>query len=228
MATSTHPEFSLEVEHLEKTLAALDSKIKGIEQRGFSGGDAHATNALIEQMEKEYARLQRARPKPYFGRIDLREENKITRAYYIGTHGFEHDGTQVIDWRAPLARVFYTGKPGRVTYDAPDGRMTARLLLKRLFEIQAQKLLNLTDEFDERREQKGARRVVVTDPDQFLKRVVESKQDTQLREIVATIQREQDAIIRADAIKRSSCKASQGAAKPPSRCIGSRICCIPV
>lgn len=199
MAVSNHPEFPLEVEQLETTLTALDNKIKRIEQRGFSGGDAHATNALIEAMEKEYARLQRARAKPYFGRIDLREENKAARAYYIGTHGFEHDGTQVIDWRAPLARVFYTGKPGRVSFDAPDGKMTARLLLKRLFEIQAQKLLNVTDEFDERRAPVSARRVVVTDPDQFLKRVIESKQDAEMREIVATIQREQDAIIRAEA-----------------------------
>jgi len=198
MATCNHPEFPFEVEQFEKTLTALDHKIKSIEQRGFSGGDAHATNALIEQMEKEYARLQRARPKPYFGRVDLRQENKAARAYYIGMHGFEYGGTQVIDWRAPLARVFYAGKPGRASFDAPEGKITAHLLLKRLFEIQALKLLNVTDEFDQRREQKGAHRVVVTDPDQFLKRVLESKQDTEMREIVATIQREQDTIIRAE------------------------------
>lgn len=197
MSATLHPEFSLEAEHLQTTLDALDGKIKRIEQRGKTGGDAHATNALIDLEQKEYARLQRARPKPYFGRIDLRVETPTAHAHYIGTHGFEHDGVMVIDWRAPLARVFYTGKPGRVTYDAPEGRITARLLLKRLLEIQAQKLLNVTDEFDERKEQKGARRVVVTDPDQYLKHIVESKQDTQLREIVATIQREQDAILRA-------------------------------
>jgi DNA helicase-2/ATP-dependent DNA helicase PcrA len=198
MAAADHPEFSLEVEHLQQTLTALEGKINRIEQRGKQGGDAHATHALIELEEKEYARLQRARPKPYFGRIDLRSEDRTPLAHYIGTHGFEHDGVMVIDWRAPLARVFYTGKPGRVTYDAPEGRMTARLMLKRLFEIQAQKLLNLTDEFDERREQKGARRVVITDPDQYLKQVIEGKQDTQLGEIVATIQREQDALVRAN------------------------------
>lgn len=197
MSTSIHPEFQIEAAHLARTLFALDCKIKRVEEMNKEGGDQHATNAIIALEQKAYAELQGARMQPYFGRIDLREYRRGLRSYYLGRHGFEFNGSIVIDWRAPLARVFYSGKPGRVSFEAPEGTVGARLLLKRLFEIRAQRLLKLSDVFDARETTSPANHAIV-DPDQYLKDVIEGKQSTQLREIVATIQREQDAIIRAD------------------------------
>lgn len=198
MKAENHPEFQIEEGHLNKTLGALEAKLDRIAKSDRHGGDAHAHNALVDLAIAEYEQLQQARNVPYFGRIDFAEFSRPRVSHYIGTVGFEHDGCMVIEWRAPIATLFYQNRSGRTAYTSPDGLVRGTLSLKRSFEIKVRQLLSITDQFDARKEIRAAERVI-TDPDQYLQEVLQKRQDIQLRDIVATIQREQDAVIRAEA-----------------------------
>lgn len=199
MPPATHPEFPTEQAQFEKTLRALDAKLASIANSKRSGGNTHATDALLKLAAQEYARLYQNRDTPYHGRLDLKTvETDEPETLYLGRQGFEHDGVQVIDWRTPIADLFYRGRPGRNRFTTPEGERYANLFLKRLFELQARRLLAIHDEYDTRAKTATTRRTVVIDPDQYLQEVLEGKRDAQMRDIVATIQREQNALIRAD------------------------------
>lgn len=198
---SPHPEFPIELEQLARSLAALDAKLNSIPKRRREGGDAHANDALVQFDMDEYARLNQIRDTPYHGRLDVKTvETDEPENLYIGKQGFEYNGVQVIDWRAPIADLFYRGRPGRNRFSTPEGERYANLFLKRLFQMQARRLLSMDDEYDTRATPgtAPARRTVIIDPDKYLREVLDGKRDAQLRDIVATIQREQNALIRAD------------------------------
>lgn len=194
-----HAEFPVEQAQLEKTFRALVTKLESITQRRHDDTEIVIQNARIDFDREQYNRLEQALNAPYFGRLDLKTvETEAAENLYLGKQGFEHDGVQVIDWRAPIADLFYRGRPGRNRFSTPDGERYANLFLKRLFTLQAQKLLQIRDEYDTRAQTPRAHRTVILDPDRYLHQVLEGKHDAQMRDIVATIQREQNALIRAD------------------------------
>ncbi|WP_300845068.1 ATP-binding domain-containing protein [uncultured Acetatifactor sp.] len=138
-------------------------------------------------MKRALERNEKAQGKPYFGRIVFRDEalDKV-ESLYIGRGGIAKDATHqiVIDWRAPVANAYYENGLGKCSYMAPgDRRIDIDLMLKRTYEIEAGKLL---DYFDSE---------VVANDDLLTKYLAKNKQAV-LSEIVATIQKEQNEIIR--------------------------------
>lgn len=138
-------------------------------------------------MKRALERNEKAQGKPYFGRIVFRDEalDKV-ESLYIGRGGIAKDATHqiVIDWRAPVANAYYENGLGKCSYTAPgDRRIDIDLMLKRTYEIEAGKLL---DYFDSE---------VVANDDLLTKYLAKNKQAV-LSEIVATIQKEQNEIIR--------------------------------
>ena len=138
-------------------------------------------------MKRALERNEKAQGKPYFGRIVFRDEalDKV-ESLYIGRGGIAKDATHqiVIDWRAPVANAYYENGLGKCSYMAPgDRRIDIDLMLKRTYEIESGKLL---DYFDSE---------VVANDDLLTKYLAKNKQAV-LSEIVATIQKEQNEIIR--------------------------------
>ena len=122
---------------------------------------------------------------PYFARIDFKFDDKNnSESIYIGRYGV-YDGIDAIvtDWRAPISSLYYDGEIGKCSFDSPDGIMTGELELKRQFEILKGKLL---DYFDVN---------LVTD-DILLQKYLKNNNDTRLKNIIATIQKEQNEVIR--------------------------------
>ena len=142
---------------------------------------------MHEHMKHALSRNEKALNKPYFGRIDFRDEtlNK-EESLYIGRGGIAVDATHqiVIDWRAPVANAYYENSLGKCSYTAPgDKEIPIDLKRKRTYEIEAGKLLEYFDS------------EVVANDDLLTKYLAKNKQAV-LSEIVATIQKEQNIIIR--------------------------------
>lgn len=142
---------------------------------------------LHDHMARALERNEKAMKKPYFGRIVFRDETlDREESFYIGRGGISEDTTHwvVVDWRAPVANTYYENGLGKCSYAAPDGtEMPIDLKLKRTYEIENGKLL---DYFDSE---------VIANDDLLTKYLAKNKQAV-LGEIIATIQKEQNDIIR--------------------------------
>ena len=145
------------------------------------------TVTMRDHMQFALMRNRKAAKKPYFGRIDFLDETlQKKESLYIGRGGIAKDTTHqmVVDWRAPVANAYYENGLGECSYCAPDGReLPIRLDLKRTYEIDNGKLL---DYFD----------TEVIANDELLTKYLAKNKQTVLGEIIATIQKEQNDIIR--------------------------------
>jgi len=130
--------------------------------------------------------LVRMRERPYFARIDFRFQDGKESAVYIGRATLMDKATmkmQVYDWRVPIASVFYRYGVGPAQYEAPAGTIRGELLLKRQYEIRQGELLYYFDANEE----------VL---DSFLRDMLGRPASSSMRDIVETIQRDQDRVIR--------------------------------
>ncbi len=122
---------------------------------------------------------------PYFARIDFRKTAKDSPvAFYIGRFAFIHDNELLIsDWRSPVASLFYDCEVGPAGYAAPAGRVDGELTRKRQFKIK-------------NGEMEYALESSVNIHDDVLQRELSQTSDEKMKSIIATIQQEQNLIIR--------------------------------
>ncbi len=143
-------------------------------------------NNLLEMYTSKLKLMERNIGKPYFARIDFQgdKEEKIEK-FYIGKVGVmdEDNNNITVDWRAPISSIYYDSNIGKTSYKAPGGICTGKLLLKRQYEIEHGKLKSMQD-------------VDTVSNDELLKPYLNSNADSRLKNIVSTIQQEQNAIIR--------------------------------
>ncbi|MCY9696006.1 RNA polymerase recycling motor HelD [Paenibacillus alginolyticus] len=134
-------------------------------------------------------KLKRLVNSPYFGRIDFKErDERQGEAIYLGIAGFldeQEDHYLVYDWRAPISSLYYDYAPGEVAFTTPNGMVEGQMLLKRQFVIRDSHIQLMFD-------------TGVTIGDELLKQVLSRSSDAQMKTIVATIQKEQNRIIRND------------------------------
>lgn len=153
-----------------------------------------------QQLMQQWKSMNRLLPSPYFGRIDFEEDGLgFSEQVYIGVSSFvDVDGMSflVYDWRTPIASLYYDYSPGVVAFETPGGHITGTMELKRQYQIRDGQLQNLFDSS-------------LTIGDELLQRVLGKGADAQMKSIVSTIQKEQNAIIRND---KSSMLIVQGAA----------------
>ena len=147
----------------------------------------HNTHSQIQENRRDLLRCQKARKKPYFGRIDFKDpKQKQAESYYIGRTGISDNDANplVIDWRAPIASVYYENAIGSCTYKVKnEGSFAIDLKRKRTYEIENDRLKDFYDSD------------VVANDDLLTQYLAKSKKAV-LGEIIATIQKEQNAIIR--------------------------------
>lgn len=144
-------------------------------------------DALLEEkyrLENQINSTKKAINNPYFARIDF-EFSANDEKYYIGKIGVQDFDNNIItvDWRAPISSLYYDSNLGECSYESPDGIVSGELKLKRQYVIENSKLLGFND-------------VDAVANDELLKPYLNVSADNRLKNIVSTIQSEQNKIIR--------------------------------
>ncbi|AZS16170.1 RNA polymerase recycling motor HelD [Paenibacillus lutimineralis] len=148
-------------------------------------------------------KLKRLQQSPYFGRIDFAEQGENGEAIYLGIASLleEDDETFLIyDWRAPISNLYYDSVPGPASYETPSGTIEGEMTLKRQFVIRGRDLKVMFD-------------TGVTIGDELLQQVLGRSSDAQMKSIVATIQKEQNRIIRNDTSRMLIVQGAAGSGK---------------
>ncbi|EOH78886.1 RNA polymerase recycling motor HelD [Enterococcus malodoratus] len=134
--------------------------------------------------EKRQKALRLMKENPYFARIDFKEDQEAETLYLgIASLRDTHEETVVIDWRAPIANLYYEGTLGQTQYEAHDAIIPIELLLKRQFKIREGQMLSMVDTSE-------------AINDDFLLEILDEASSNHMKNIVATIQRSQNEIIR--------------------------------
>ncbi|MCW4149616.1 AAA family ATPase [Halomonas sp. 18H] len=161
-----------EMDHIEK-ISARES----IQQAVMTGDNALSRRRKLEKLKKS----------PYFGRFDFARQGDV-KPVYIGIHHFHDDlsgESRVHDWRAPIASMFYEVETGPASYESPEGHVAGEITLKRQFRIKGHDIELMIDSD-------------VHVVDDVLQDELSRASDEGMKNIVATIQRDQNAIIRND------------------------------
>ena len=147
----------------------------------------HNTQSQLRENQRDLIRCRKARKKPYFGRIDFRDPKlPFAESYYVGRVGISENGSDpaVIDWRAPVASVYYENAMGRCSYTVKnEGHCEIDLKRKRTYEIAEDRLLDFYDSD-------------VVANDELLTKYLARNKSAVLGVIIATIQKEQNKVIR--------------------------------
>ena len=185
-------------EEAEKTLLEIDRDYLAHKRYlADNRGDADPREMfqgeqLLQQMDASGSfaadlldRVQKLMDSPYFARIDFqRTTEPAPRPYYIGRFSFSHERQILIfDWRAPVSSMFYDCEVGEGGYDAPKGFISGTLTRKRQFKIKDARL-------------EYALESSLNVQDDVLQKELAQTSDTKMKNIIATIQKEQNRIIR--------------------------------
>lgn len=206
-ANQQHPEFQKEVERLEYTKNYMD-EILHESQAGIKAAQEKIRQSManveyidssdsfiniltnsrfFELAQNQKEGLEAVKKKPYFARIHFQRTGEQEELLYIGKISLFHRETFepiIVDWRSPVANVYYDGRLGEITYDVRGEEYSGHLFAKRQYKIEDGHLLDIRD-------------VDLTTNDELLQEALAGKADVRLTEIVATIQKEQNEIIRA-------------------------------
>ena len=142
-------------------------------------------------IDKKLKELNVLKVSPYFGKVSfsmIEQQVSVDEIMYVGRFTLTSEGKYeplIADWRAPICSIFYAGKLGKYSYVAPEGKIDVDILGKRQFIIKKSKLEGMFDtELDIK--------------DDILQLVLSKNTGEKLRDIIMTIQQEQDKLIRYD------------------------------
>ncbi|MDD6795161.1 MAG: AAA family ATPase [Clostridiaceae bacterium] len=172
----------------------IDARKKAIEEyrddedkvMEYFDHEAYVKEEAYRTIDKRLREINVLKESPYFGKIDFTEEEVGAEQIYIGRFGVTKDDTYepiIIDWRAPVASLFYKGTLGDSSYTTPEGEEQAKILSRRQLIIKKAELKGIFDS-------------AVDVKDDILQMVLTSNTSDKLKDIVMTIQAEQDEIIR--------------------------------
>jgi DNA helicase-2/ATP-dependent DNA helicase PcrA len=190
------------IKELDEDLSAGQQEIKNMheyywenytemDEYGYENYDnqqalLHQAHANEEKLSKR-KRLTKMLESPFFGRVDFRYDGEEeSETFYIGIGNFAPRAGMrplIYDWRAPVSGLFYDYDRGPAAYDAPGGRMEGEITSKWQYKIKNGHMIY------------GFESDTKID-DEILKQELGSGGDVQLKNIVRTIQKEQNAIIR--------------------------------
>lgn len=139
-----------------------------------------------EEAVERRRKIMKLLSSPYFGRIDFQPQGGAITPLYIGLATFTDDALRknlIYDWRAPISSMFYDYELGEAEYQTPSGKVNGAISLKRQYKIR--------DGVMEFMIENG-----VSILDEVLQRELSKSADDRMKNIVATIQRDQNAVIR--------------------------------
>lgn len=224
MSLKEHPDWRKETNRLKETVDFIENCIVAADERrkelnadtkeayielDYLDSSLSYSRILInakfsEMLEGQYDGLIRSQKKPYFARIDFQpDDSKKTSKLYIGKMSLSKEVDSeplIVDWRSPVASVYYDGRLGAVTYTTPTGTASGNLQMKRQYTINDGVLEDILD-------------VDITTSDTFLQAALGESKDNKLKDIVSTIQAEQNEIIRADILYPLIVQGAAGSGK---------------
>ena len=223
MAAIEHPDYNEELTRLNYTLEYLNSynsNIKNEKERvdkevsygwkNFNMDNPDQFNALVTNkilkgnLEQKLRNLDKSLSKPYFARVNFRENgSREMQSLYIGKVSLLREEDQepiIVDWRAPIATLYYEGRLGEAGYSSDDEYISGNISLKRQYTIEEAKLKEIYDSD-------------ITTSDDFLQAALGGSKDSRLKDIVSTIQAEQNKVIRADMWKPLIVQGAAGGGK---------------
>lgn len=182
------------LESIEKELEVQEEQIKKIKKDSISlsyedrqRGTHFQLNSQLFHHGKIINDLVMSKPSPYFGRFDFEADKKSIvddGKYYIGKRGVSHNNKSIVkDWRTPICSLYYDSEKGKAYYESPSGIITGELKLKRQIDIKNGKLIHVQDSN-------------LVSEDELLKPYLNVNADNKIKDIVASIQKEQNSIIR--------------------------------
>ncbi|MBS4174966.1 RNA polymerase recycling motor HelD [Bacillus sp. FJAT-49736] len=186
-------------ENMKQALEGMDLK-----DSSFGYMSMLTNSNLLRRTADEVKRLRKFESKPYFAKINfLREETNQEEILYIGKVSLFDKETQmpiIVDWRSPVANLYYDGRLGDVSYVAEGEEYSGYLSLKRQFIIENGELEDIRD-------------IDLTTNDELLQMSLANSSSNRLTEIVSTIQEEQNNVIRADLNKPIIVQGAAGSGK---------------
>jgi DNA helicase II / ATP-dependent DNA helicase PcrA len=209
---------------LSDALENIDNKVSGYkkdlqEQKTYlyenKAGMDHAEKVSIHQsvhaavLTGEAAldrkkRLQKLLQSPWFGRLDFSEIGNDQRVpVYIGVHAYFDEiqkANLIHDWRAPISTLFYDFENGPALYETPGGMIEGAILLKRQYRIRNGKMEYMLESS-------------LNIHDDVLQKELSKSSDDKMNHIVATIQRNQNAIIRNESSRELIIQGVAGSGK---------------
>lgn len=198
MADIQHPAAGEELAHLDETKQTItllqdlgqkelmSSTAKLNEARRFDPDNLPLREMMYARAVQHVRNMELAMLRPYFTRINFIEESGEKNVYYIGKYGLmtpDYRDVVVVDWRSPVANLYYSGQVGPMHYIAPDGEVRGELTLKRQLGIENGQLQTIFD-------------TDVVSQDVYLQSVLGATTGERLKEIVTSIQAEQNFVIR--------------------------------
>ena len=195
-----HPDAVEEYLHLRETCDTIGREIAEVEaMTGAKAGECmdvqmeedpdqqeEVTMQLFRAKLDRLHQLAMAREQAYFARLDFTPAGASPETYYLGRWGVLDPGTLdpvVVDWRSPAANLYYSGQIGPMDYTAPDGQIRGELMLKRMVNVRGRELLSVFD-------------TGIVSQEAYLQQVLGSISTDRLKDIVTTIQAEQNIVIR--------------------------------
>ncbi len=148
-------------------------------------------------------RSRRMLMKPFFARVDFQEEGTAAaERIVIGLYSLKDERGELLvhDWRAPVCSLYYDAMPGEAAYQSPSGEIRGRLALKRQYRMEQGRLIYYVD-------------TLLSIDDSMLLDILSGATSRHMRQIVATIQAEQNAAIRQDDARVVSVVGSAGSGK---------------
>ena len=218
-----HPDFEKERERLDFTKRYIDVVIKTAEsskdqfqknmQEAFGDADWSesglysqllTTANFFEMSQSELESLKIASNKPYFARVDfVRNDDEEGEILYFGkTSLYQRESQEqiIVDWRSPIANLYYEGRIGEVEYHAEGETFSGNITLKRQLMIEGGELEEVRD-------------IDLTTTDELLQESLSKSSSNRLTDIITTIQEEQNKIIRADLNKPIIVQGAAGSGK---------------
>lgn len=200
MALINHPAAEEESLHLQQACDTIRREIGEMEAlTGAKAGECmdvqmkedpdqqeEVTLQLFRAQLDRLRQLSMANRQAYFARLDFTPAGGRPETWYLGRWGVLDPVSLtpvVVDWRSPVANLYYSGQIGPMDYTAPDGRVEGELTLKRMLTVRGRELLSLFDSG-------------IAAQEAYLQDVLGSVSTDRLREIVTTIQAEQNVVIR--------------------------------
>ena len=152
--------------------------------------ERYVKEEMYRTIDRKLAEFTKLKESPYFGKVNF-EDNGYAEQIYVGRYGLTPEGSfdaVIVDWRAPVASLFYKGTLGETSYKSPDGEVPVDILARRQIMVKKGKLEGFFDSD-------------VDVKDDILQMILSSNAGEKLKDIVMTIQKEQDEIIREERMK---------------------------
>jgi len=200
-----HTDFPAEEQHLAKTVAATLRQIHTWEDRDRNvGADLESSLSLADNAEELAAMLSLHVHAPYFGSLKVRVAGR-EQTLYVGKHAFRdlHGPYSIVSWESDVGSLFYSEA---LAWEAKKG-LTGTIRRRRQLDVQAKTLHRITDLYDdEAGGDTGGREQVL------LQRLSEGS-TSGMRDVVETLQPEQNEAMRSPAGINTLIQGAAGSGK---------------